>query len=338
VTTTAAAPHDTMSLPTSETEGIRAGESTGGVGALPGSVNETGVAVLPEEAALGASHTGTATSTSAPTTGETHDHHRSTEAAVLGTAAAATGVAAESHHEHNHEHHHEHHHDQQRSEASAPAPVAFGSGNTPAPYAEPSGNLERSTRDNVQANEPEHHHRGAEAAALGTAAAVAGEERHRHHETSEAAPTRHEYSDAPVGASTGDYSTPSKPHDREDHHRGVEAAAIGSAAAVSEEAHDRHHDTPSSVPAATGTTDTTAGTTDSVSNFPVVSDDAGAGRARISAPGMGADTRDVISLGVRVHPAGAFDGSPWTRFGRHTLPAEDVQDAAYGVVRVRCIP
>jgi hypothetical protein len=83
-----------MSLPTAETEGLHAGESTVSVGALPGSANETDVAVLPEEAALGVSHTGTA-----PSTGASPDHHRSTEIAVLGTGAIATGVLAERHHE-----------------------------------------------------------------------------------------------------------------------------------------------------------------------------------------------------------------------------------------------
>jgi hypothetical protein len=62
-------------------------------------------------------------------------------------------------------------------------------GNTPGPYAEPCSSLECSTGDNLQAAEPEHHHRGAEAAALGTAAAVAVEEHHCRYETSEAAPT-----------------------------------------------------------------------------------------------------------------------------------------------------
>jgi hypothetical protein len=82
-----------MSLSTAETEGLHAGESTVSVGALPGSANEKGVAVLPEEAALSTSHTGTA-----PSIGATPNHHRSTEAAVLGTAVIATGVPVERHH------------------------------------------------------------------------------------------------------------------------------------------------------------------------------------------------------------------------------------------------
>jgi hypothetical protein len=103
-------------------------------------------------------------------------------------------------------------------------------GNTPAPYAELLGDLEHSTRDSVQGGEPEHHHRGTEAAAV--AAVVAGEEHHRH----EGAERRHEYSNAPISASTADYSAPSQPHESEDDNRGVEAAAVGTAAAV--KAHD----------------------------------------------------------------------------------------------------
>jgi hypothetical protein len=75
-----------------------------------------------------------------------------------------------------------------------------------------------------------------------------------------------------------------------------------------------------------------------VSRVPLVSDDAGTVRARISAPGICTDRPDVTSLGARVHLGGAVDSSPWTRYGAHALPAEDVRDAAHGVVHIRHIP
>jgi hypothetical protein len=94
----ASASHDTMCLPMSQTDDIRAGKSTG-VGALPGLLNTMDVAVLPEEAVPGASRASTAT-------GEMDDYHHLAEAAVLRTAATATNVAAERPHELHHKHHH----------------------------------------------------------------------------------------------------------------------------------------------------------------------------------------------------------------------------------------
>jgi hypothetical protein len=36
-----------------------------------------------------------------------------------------------------------------------------------------------------------------------------------------------------------------------------------------------------------------------------------------------------------VHPGGAVDDSPWTRYDPYALLAEDIREAAHGVVRIR---
>jgi hypothetical protein len=129
VTTRAAAPHDTISLLTTKTEGIREGESTSGVdtvpdgvGAPPGGVGKTDVAVLSKGADLTSSSKTVGNGTSekyeshramdpaaltpipidaasephpagqTSTAGAIHnDSHRLTEAVALGTAAAVHG-------------------------------------------------------------------------------------------------------------------------------------------------------------------------------------------------------------------------------------------------------
>jgi hypothetical protein len=150
----------------------------------------------------------------------------------------------------------------------------------------------------------------------------------------------------------------SREHEHE--HRSTEAAALGTSAAVAAIAADRSTHTPAAehstasaadrtttipaadrattTPAADRGTDAPTGTTDSVSHptrIPVMGDEVGLARVRLSAPGMdAADQRDIVSLGARVHPSN-FGGSPVSRYGDGALPQEDVQDASHGTVRVR---
>jgi hypothetical protein len=188
-----------MSLPTAETEGLYAGEPTISVGALPGSANETSVAVLPEGAAFSASHTGTT-----PSTGATPDHHHSTEAAVLGTAAIATGVLLDRHHE-----------------------QGIGSGRGHHRLGHQAGAVRGAVGRPRALDARQRRGRGVRAPSP--------------RRIKRAPSKRHAYWNAPVGACRADYSAPSKPHERENHNCGV-AAAVGTGPAVSEEANDRHHD------------------------------------------------------------------------------------------------
>jgi hypothetical protein len=100
------APHDNFSLPSTEKEGLRENEHVGGVGALPGSINETGVAdvkLRDNDTTTGTSHTGTGlTGTSHTTdtvkdhttTDKDYDHDKTRTGAALGAAAGALGVGS----------------------------------------------------------------------------------------------------------------------------------------------------------------------------------------------------------------------------------------------------
>jgi hypothetical protein len=105
VTAHGVAPHDNFSLSSTEKEGLRENEHVGGVGALPGSINETGVAdvkLRDNDTTTGTSHTGTGlTGTSHTdtvkdhtTTDKDYDHDKTRTGAALGAAAGTLGVGS----------------------------------------------------------------------------------------------------------------------------------------------------------------------------------------------------------------------------------------------------